>query len=281
MSPTVDINKNGNPERFLQFYVEAIGLAAPGLPDWQMASTVLRGEQTFVATELPPYQPERLPANERRRATLVVRQAFRAAEDAIRQSTCDAAELASVFASSDADMNVLHRICSALAEPSRLVSPTDFHNSVHNAAAGYWSIATRARRTSTSIGAHDSTVAAGLLEAAALLFDEDTVLLVMYDVPQPKPLLDQHPITSAVSVALVITRERIADSCASLRLTLEPSHDIAPTKCGDPELDALRLSNPAARALPLLQVLAQRRDDRVWIEAVGGCRLRIDIETLA
>ncbi len=281
MSLAVDINKNGHPERSLQFYVEAIGLAAPGLPDWRSAEAVLRGEQAFVAAELPPYQPERLPANERRRATPVVRQAFRAAEDAIRQSACDAAELASVFASSDADMNVLHRICSALAEPSRLVSPTDFHNSVHNAAAGYWSIATHARRTSTSIGAHDTTVAAGLLEAAALLLDEAIVLLVMYDVPQPKPLLDQHPITSAVSVALIITRKRIASSCASLRLTLEALNDIAPTTCGDAGLDVLRLSNPAARALPLLQTLAQQRNDRVLIEAAGGRRLRIDIETLA
>ncbi len=261
----------------LDVYVDAIGLAAPGLNDWQSARAVLRGEAPYVGAELPPYQPQRLPPNERRRATPAVRQAFRAAEDAIAQSSFDPADLASVFASSDADMNVLHRICTALAEPGRVVSPTDFHNSVHNAAAGYWSIAVGARRNSTSIGAHDTTVAAGLLEAAALLLDEDALLLVMYDVPQPKPLLDQHPITTPVSIALVLTRTRSSRSCAQLRLAFDDRATSSTETFDDEALEALRKSNPAARALPLLRALAQQSDASLCIDAVAGRRLRIDV----
>ncbi|MDB5986533.1 MAG: hypothetical protein JWR16_1586 [Nevskia sp.] len=281
MSSALDPRKSSQPQASLQVFVEAIGVAAPGLADWQVARAVLRGEQAFLASELPPYQPLRLPANERRRATPAVRQAFRAAEDAIAHSACDPAELATVFASSDADMNVLHRICSALAEPARVVSPTDFHNSVHNAAAGYWSIAVGARRNSISIGAYDSTAAAGLLEAATLLLDEAALLLVLYDVPQPKPLFDQHPIVSAVSVALVLTRTRSAGTRAALRLTLADSADDVATTLADPQLEALRRANPAARLLPLLRVLAQQRNDSVLLEAVAGRCLRIDIESLA
>ena len=35
-----------------------------------------------------------------------------------------------VFASSDADLAIIHRICVALTATPRLISPTDFHNSV-------------------------------------------------------------------------------------------------------------------------------------------------------
>ena len=164
-----------------------------------------------------------------------------------------------------------------VAEPGRVVSPTDFHNSVHNAAAGYWSIAVGARRNSTSIGAHDTTVAAGLLEAAALLLDEDALLLVMYDVPQPKPLLDQHPITTPVSIALVLTRTRSSRSCAQLRLAFDDRATSSTETFDDEALEALRKSNPAARALPLLRALAQPSDASLCIDAVAGRRLRIDV----
>ena len=63
--------------------------------------------------------------------------------------------------------DITHQICEALARPEREVSPTSFHNSVHNAPAGYWSIATGSRLASTSICAYDVSFAAGLLEAAA------------------------------------------------------------------------------------------------------------------
>ena len=51
-----------------------------------------------------------------------------------------------VFTSSSGDGDNVHEICETLAAADRQVSPTRFHNSVHNAPAGYWSIATRSRR---------------------------------------------------------------------------------------------------------------------------------------
>ncbi len=41
--------------------------------------------------------------------------------------------------------------------------PTQFHNSVHNAVAGYWSIATKSTQPMTCLAAHDHSFAAGLL----------------------------------------------------------------------------------------------------------------------
>src|SRR3546814_16907728 len=112
----------------IDVYLHAIGLAAPGLPDWPQARGMLRGEATFQPEPLAPYAPPLLPPNERRRATPVVRQAFRVAEEAIAGR--DAGDLATVFAGSDADMASLQRISAALATPERIVSPTDFHNPI-------------------------------------------------------------------------------------------------------------------------------------------------------
>jgi hypothetical protein len=253
--------------------VAAVGLAATGLAGWEVAQPVLRGESAYVAAALPPFQPRLLPANERRRAKPAVLQAFRAAEDAVARASCPAADLATVFASSEADMEIIHRICTALGEPARIISPTDFHNSVHNAAAGYWSIAVGARGPSNTICAYDASFAAGLLDAAAQVGAEacDT-LLVAYDVPTAYPLNTERPIPTAASVALVLSA---GGSGAQLLLSLQ-NHGSADT-LSDPGLEALRQSNPAARALPLLRLLATGASGSVLLDCGGGKMLRVEV----
>jgi hypothetical protein len=247
--------------------LQSVGIAAPGLSGWAGSLPVLRGEAPHVIGVEAPYAPALLPPNERRRATATVRQAFRAAEDAITPAGADARTLASVFASSDADLTVLHRICAALAEPQRVISPTDFHNSVHNAASGYWSIAVQSMAPTTSLSAFDTSFAAGLLEAAALLHERQAdVLLVAYDTPAPEPLLATRPLGAAAGVALLL---RAAPSGACGAFTVELGVG-APTPCARGELEALRGTNPALRALPLLEHIALRREGVVHIEAPGG-----------
>ena len=96
-------------------YLQAVGIAAPGLAGWRAAGTVLRGEAPYEFMPLTPHAPALLPANERRRATPAVHLAFQAGEDAMQSVTRAAREFATVFASSDADLSIIHRICSALA----------------------------------------------------------------------------------------------------------------------------------------------------------------------
>lgn len=249
-------------------YVDAVGLAAPGLPGWAASVPTLAGRQAWAAQELAAYAPERLPPNERRRATATVRLAFRTAEDALAGGAHDAAQLATVFASSDGDLDVVHRINTALAQPARLVSPTDFHNSVHNAAAGYWSIAVGAKHPSTSLAAHDASFTTGLVEAAALVQGDglDT-LLVAYDVRAPAPLAAQRSISEPFGVALVLAAAPGPRSLAALELA--PA-DGAETPLADAGLESLRRANPAARALPLLRLLARRDAGAVLLPSPGG-----------
>lgn len=259
----------------IEVWVESIGIAAPGLPDWPTARAVLRGETTYTPTDLPPYQPQLLPSNERRRAAPAVRQAFRAAESACAASGRAPSEYAAVFTSSDSDMSIIHRIGLALADSARVISPTDFHNSVHNAAAGYWSIAVEGRLPSTTLCAYDASFGAGLLEAAVMtVVDGYDSLLVAYDVPAPTLLQPKRALFNAVSTALTLCRARPPKPCA--RLQLQRDHTPV-TTLQDPALESLRRSNPAARALPLLRLLALETSGVVAVEDAGGGSLCIEV----
>jgi hypothetical protein len=223
---------------------------------WEQARSVLRGELPYETTSVTP-QPALLPPNERRRAPLAVLLALDAAGQATTASGFSAAALPSVFASADADMNVIHRISAALAEPARQVSPTDFHNSVHNAAAGYWGIAAQAQPCATTLAANDVTAVAGLREAFAMLATDDpAVLLVLYDVPPPVPLYEKRPIETPCGIAFVLSRARAENSLAHLSMC--DADGLA--RLDDPLLERLRAGNPAARTLPLLAAIAAGSD---------------------
>ena len=259
-------------------FIESPGVAAPGLAGWPQARAVLCGEQPYAAEELSVYQPNLLPPNERRRATPAVRLAFRIAEEAVNASSFAAADLAGVFATSEADTSILHRICSALAEESRAVSPTDFHNSVHNAAAGYWSIAANARLPSVTMAAYDATFAAGLLEAFTLAHGENyRVLLAAYDLRPPEPLFQGRSLPVSAGVALILTPQRSDRSIASLVLSASAADE---SRFDDPVLEALRLANPALRALPLLQLLALAQTGDVVLAGVEGQQWRAEMQSL-
>ncbi|MEJ0086071.1 MAG: beta-ketoacyl synthase chain length factor [Pseudomonadota bacterium] len=253
-------------------FISSVGIAAPGLAGWNASLDILRGAAPYVAIAETPYAPTLLPPNERRRATASVRQAFRAAEDAVAGSGGDARELASVFASSDADMTVLHRICAALAKEPRVISPTDFHNSVHNAASGYWSIAVQSQALTTTLSAYDASFTAGLLEAVGLVDARRDVLLVVYDAVSPQPLLAKRPLAVSASVAVVLSAHARAGALGRVVIGVG---DAPESQCANPELEALRTANPALRALPLFELLAAKRAASVNLRGTGESQLAL------
>lgn len=258
-------------------YIEAVGVFAPGMESWASAREVLAGVRKYQPEPLPKYKPTRLPPNERRRATALVRLAFGACEDAIGERIEDAASLAAVFASSGGDYGINDQICRALSKPERLLSPTQFHNSVHNAAAGYWSIATGSRAPSVSLSAYDFTAAAGFVEAFTLVAVEQyPTLLALYDNDVCWPLQEKRPVTQPFSTALWLTPERSPQSMAAISMTLEAG-SVSPNPVLEPVLESLRADNPAARCIPLLQLLASESSGSVSLATAGGQWLRLDV----
>lgn len=260
----------------MSIHVEAAGVLAPGLTDWPAACAVLSGAQCYEPGPLQAPRVDLLPAAERRRTGTPVKLAIAVGQQALAGARADPAELSTIFCSSGGDGEVLHEICSMLASPEREISPTRFHNSVQNAPAGYWGIATRSFAPSTSLGCLDWSCAAGLVEASAqLATDCHSALLLCFDAPYPEPLADVRPISAAFACSLLLSRHPGANPIA--RLDAQIAHGEMPSRMADPALESLRLGNPAARCLPVLAALAARRQARVVLDYVAGQQLAVEV----
>ncbi len=261
----------------MRVFVEGIGLLGPGLNGWQPSQPILAGRMPDqeAALGIPP--TELLPPAERRRAPLSVKLALAVGHEAVAQSQRNASELASVFTSASGDGDNIHHICETLAANARELSPTRFHNSVHNAPSGYWSIATGAMTPSTALCAHDASLAAGLLEAAAqVVADGNTVVLICYDTPYPQPLHTVRPIRAAFGVALVLNGKQTAHSLAELEIGIAEAR-LPVTPLDVPELEALRRGVPAARCLPLLTALSSQSTAPVLLDYLAGNQVEVEI----
>jgi hypothetical protein len=263
----------------LSAYIAGIGVLGPGLADWPGAAAVLSGRLPYVRAPTVLPLPSLLPPAERRRTGRVVKLALAVALEATSRAGMEPARLMSVFSSSGGDGHNCHELCQALAAPSREISPTRFSNSVHNAAAGYWSIATGAKLESNVLCAFDASFGAGLLEAMTqIAVDGASVLLVAYDTEYPEPIHAKRPVPDAFGVALVLTPVRGPRSVARIEMSLS---DGPPDTVPDPRLEALRTSIPAARSLPLLARLAAGDDAHAMLDYLDDMRLLVNVEPCA
>ena len=246
----------------LTVYVEGVGVWSPQLADFAALRAVLRGQ----AAAPPPARPPAtmLPANERRRAPESVLLATEVAGQAVAMSGRDAATLACVFASSHGDQPIMDYMCAILATAPAELSPTRFHNSVHNAPAGYWTIATGCHAPSNAVCAQRASFGAGLLEAASLvLADARAVLLVCSDTAGSGPLTEVTGCAAPFASALVLAPQPGPSTLGRLDLHLCPG-SIADAAVASTLPAGWLASSPSASALPLLALLAQ---------GPGHCRL--------
>lgn len=257
-------------------WIAGVAVLGAGLPGWAASEAALAGIVPWSACEVVPPPPALLPPTERRRTSPAVRLALAVAAEATA-GIGDRAALETVFASSNGDGAVVGGILEALHDPAGVaLSPTQFHNSVHNSAAGYWHISVGSTAPSVSLGGHDGSFAAGLLAAVmAVAARGASVLLCAYDLPLPVPLAAVRPTGPGFAAALVLRPERDAGTLAGITLR----HVAAPTPAAPPgdALDALAEGNPAARALPLLRALAARRAARIALPLAADAHLLLDL----
>lgn len=251
---------------------QGIGLVMPGVESWKQARQVFDQPRDFDASaELPPMAKSLLPANERRRTTALIQMALHAAEEAVKNIE---EPLATVFASSCGDLHVVDKIMQALTLPSRPVSPTHFHNSVHNAPSGYWSILAASAEASTSISAWDESFSVGLVEAATqVLATDKRVLLVAYDYPSPQRLANKRRIIAPYAVALVLAPE---GDGVQLRISIEQTAEA--TSMASADFERLRVVNPAARSLPLMQILNDPHQSEILFPYTNNQCLKVIVE---
>ena len=251
--------------------IEGIGFWTDGLPSWQAACAFVRDG---ARPDGPPARPspQLLAPNERRRAPATVAVALEAALAACDAAGRDPAALPSVFASTHGELAITDYMCATLASEPATISPTRFHNSVHNAAAGYWTIGAGAQRAATAISAYDASFAQGLLDALAqLATGEEAVLLVGYDAPSAGPLEKISPSEGLLGGALLLSRDA-RPGAPRLRARLA---DGEPAAMPGP-LQALAAGNAMAPMLSLFDALAAGRT-HAELRAGPGRVLRVEL----
>ncbi|MBS0439411.1 MAG: beta-ketoacyl synthase chain length factor [Proteobacteria bacterium] len=250
--------------------IEGIGVWSPEFADWPAARAALAKNAKDTADNAARPPAAILPASERRRAPESVLIAVEAAQQACAMAQRDPGDLAHVFASAYGDIAINDYLCATLAHAPNEVSPTKFHNSVHNAPAGYWTIASGCMRASTAVSAGVASFGAGLFEAAVRArVESEPVLLVASDVAACGPLRDAIPSRRAFAVAFVLAPQ---SSRAFARLRMQAGE----VASAPPLLHASAIGNPAAAGLPLLAAFARREPGRLHVAA--GPALSLDME---
>ncbi len=199
-----------------------------------------------------------IPTTIRRRTALSTRMAITAATIACQQAQTDRSQLTSIFVSLGGEIQVTDALCRLLPDKTALLSPTQFHNSVHNTTAGYWGILNHCQQPSTAIAANDDGFAMGLLEAwSQLQHVPSELLLVCYDELWPQYLaapIGDHAFACAFVLTTINDGAYPAISVpkiTNLNYTLNPTWN------------ALVKQAPATAAIPLLQAIKQQQGGKI------------------
>lgn len=269
----------------LELTVRGIGWWSSGVPDWPSACAAFADDARWPAAVATRPAPALMPANERRRAPDTVLLALTVAEQACAAAGVDPRTLPSVFASTYGDLAISDYMCATLADDPAQLSPTKFHNSVHNAPSGYWSIVTGAMAPTTSLCGYRATFAAGLLEAATQSADTgDAILLAAYDIAGTGPMAEVVASSLPFGCALVLcagsdgpgSRLRLAARAVANDTRSDDDRGVGDAPAGVAEL---RARNPiAADALPLLLALGRATTTRRALPLSAGLELAIEAQ---
>ncbi|MDG4811607.1 beta-ketoacyl synthase chain length factor [Hydrogenovibrio sp. 3SP14C1] len=256
-------------------YIESIGLQAPGLEGWQNSLPILQGQTPYESLPLSKYSPQFLPANERRRTTPTIKLALRTAQETVQNySTEDIASMPTLFCCVDGDTEVSAKMTHATLQDDPMISPIHFHNSVHNAPAGYWMIGQGNQQAASAISAGQYQIGNSLVEAMTQLDETHSkVLLVVYDLPIDPIIESFQPDIQSFGFGLILTVQKTEKSIAQLNLSLNPGRASSPQNnwCGD---------NIAAQFLPALKTIARQQNDTFEYPISEALYATLSISTL-
>ncbi len=260
-------------------YLDGIGIEAPGLSTWDQSAPVLRGEKPFHFEKKTLPVATLIPENERRRAGETIHLAVHVAAEAVKNANVNPQTLVNVFSSFRGSLKIVHHICNALTLPDHPVSPTQFHNSVYNAPASYWSIATGTRGPSTSLACAEFSFPAALLSAVACVSTQKLgALLVMYDVESPKPFDKQYKIEFNCGIALALMPVPSGNSLAKLEINFRPRRTRATEVKSNSFWEKLISGNASAQPLAILSAVANLESRELSYNYLEKCAVDVKIQ---
>ncbi|MGB1016235.1 MAG: beta-ketoacyl synthase chain length factor [Nannocystaceae bacterium] len=212
-----------------------------------------------------------LHARLRRRTSFLTRMAVATFAEARAKAGSDGSQIPVIFGSVYGEIATTYELLRQLGEgPGAALSPTKFHNSVHNTAPGYLSIACQNRNINTAITAGWSTLAMGMVEAAALLqtrADIPEVALVVAEEAMPEELAQAGATYDSLAVALVVARTPTGHSgwqlCHQVPTSTRP--DVPPAFAYNPCSPALGVAMEAMNPEVGDELILAPGDGAVWM----------------
>ncbi|MFT5354341.1 MAG: 3-oxoacyl-(acyl-carrier-protein) synthase [Polyangiales bacterium] len=175
---------------------------APGYPsldafiDADKDDAIIRPALAFVDSRM------------KRATSLMTRMAVHCVDSAIESSGLPKDGCATVFGSEHGEIQIAIDQMAMMQDGEGRISPARFKNSVHNTAAGLFSIAAKNQGFTTALAAGADTFPLSLLEGMALLLAGDAkhAIIVVADEPLPPPIAHASTHT-AMAIALALSIE--------------------------------------------------------------------------
>lgn len=248
----------------LKCKIAGIGAWGSHFDSWEALRQLLCGAPLPETKNKGP-KPTIIPANERRRAPLPVRLAVESSWQATQSAGLDANTLTCVFASGLGDTELTDYMCKTLASEHKELSPTKFHNSVHNAPAGYWTISTNTMSAANSLAGYEESVSLTLVEALIQCNTEHKPMLVtFYDAPVAnvlKPILSNQEAFAFSLIVLPVDADMDGvEITASVTEAQQPTW--SPLQTSSEYITSMYSDNPSAKILCLAELIATSSGDK-------------------
>jgi hypothetical protein len=246
-------------------FVRGLGLWTPG---FRSAADWCEGKRDD-AVRAP--EASLLDGAVKRRASLVTRVAIEAFGQAARAGGADLARTASVWGTANGESTATVELLAMMGRGEGRLSPTRFHGSVHNTAAGCASIACGNERFSTTLSGGEELAGACLLEAMLLLDEgEAEVVLVLADETYAPPLGPDPP-----GAPLGLALHLAAEARGALARLSGLRFDAGGGPADPPDVFA---GLAIAAALPLLELVHARGAATLALQRGPAPRWRVDVE---
>lgn len=210
-----------------------------------------------------------------RRATPLTRMSIEAMQQAVAMGGADLSTIPSVWATCHGEHSAAISLLGMMQKGEGKLSPTKFHNSVHNAASGYASIATGNCTLSTTLTGGAELVASTLLEAICLVGSLDrSIVLVLADEPLLPPF-ERLDAPTGLALSLLLSPSAVGAFAALGDLR----RDTVPPLEHNDHFGSLHVS----AALPLVERIVRGRSGTVALEFEADSRNAVwclDLEVL-
>ena len=262
----------------ISFALRGLGLWTPGFADpasWSQGHVL--GDRVGDPAVTAP-RAEILPPMMRRRTSLLTRMAAEVAAQAIADGRLERGTATLIYGSVYGEIRTTIDLLGALLDPAAPLSPTKFHNSVHNTAGGYVSIATENRHGNAALTAGRSTLAMGLLECAGLIAaGQGPAVLVIAEETLPEPLAAGRlwgPLAAAFALSAIadVPQDMSVRTCRLVQGRGEVATGLPAALADNPCALALALVDAAQRAGASRLALEPHRVDveRGWCLEISG-----------